>query len=492
MSKLMKTVKEEYVPKKLDKLSTGRIVGMCFMGLIISGLLCLMVMSLVVKWVKYPPKEKVKEEDTGIYCLREYEKEISTLTATDTDAYIQKEVDFANGNEEQLSFCKKITSTVKYIPKQGNAKNIYGNDYKDNKGNVVVEESTVHENEVVTLEYVDYNAINVDEKVVKSLLSDAELSLNVADYQHRLISVFCRYINNYGDLPLKQADHKVNIVKLGKDSFYSVNNAEDEYLDSLLFSSNELYSLFDRFSEVAARSQGKSIKETDEWKSWNKSSKEGIQPLKYDYKECLARDWCGAYYLENFYVVKDPEGNETVGISANIGDGTLENPAGLNTEVVTSVFDGKGKESPIKVELIEYGVSEDAINWFEAKDERNRGIDVQSEIQYCYFVFRVTNLSNKELVIADNSTLCDSNANVSSRTGTIYGLKDSAVLKPDETGIIESWNKSTELNKKYVIWGNDFARRTNPVWFRVLAGNIDDPSEDKGVTLNKTRDSLEE
>ena len=196
--------------------------------------------------------------------------------------------------------------------------------------------------------------------------------------------------------------------------------------------------------------------------------------------------------MENYYVVKDSEGNETVGISANIGDGTLENPAGINTEIVTSVFDGKCKESPIKVELIEYGVSEDAINWFEAKDERNRGIDVQSEVQYCYFVFRVTNLSNKELVISDNSTLCDSNANVSSRTGTIYGLKDTAVLKPDESGIIESWNKSTELNKKYVIWGNDFARRTNPVWFRVLAGNIDDPSEDKGVTLNKTRDSSEE
>ena len=214
MSKLMKTVKEEYIPEKLDKLSTGRVVGVCFTGLVFSCLLCLVVMFLVVKWIKYPPKEEVKEEDTGIYCLREYEKEISTLTATDTDAYIQKEVDFANGNEEQIAFCKKITSTVKYIPKQGNAKNIYGNDYKDNRGNVVVEESTVHENEVVTLEYVDYNAIDVDEEVVKSLLADAELSLNVADYQHRLIPVFCRYINNYGDLPLKQADHKVNIVKL--------------------------------------------------------------------------------------------------------------------------------------------------------------------------------------------------------------------------------------------------------------------------------------
>ena len=65
-------------------------------------------------------------------------------------------------------------------------------------------------------------------------------------------------------------------------------------------------------------------------------------------------------------------------------------------------------------------------------------------------------------------------------------------LKPDETAVIESWSRSTELNKRYVIWGSDFKRRVEPVWFRVLAGDIDDPSEDKGVLLNKTRHGEEE
>ena len=60
-------------------------------------------------------------------------------------------------------------------------------------------------------------------------------------------------------------------------------------------------------------------------------------------------------------------------------------------------------------------------------------------------------------------------------------------LEPDEAGIIETWGSSTELNTKYLIWGSDFSREEPVVWFRVLAGNVDDPSEDKGVTLNKSR-----
>ena len=138
--------------------------------------------------------------------------------------------------------------------------------------------------------------------------------------------------------------------------------------------------------------------------------------------------------------------------------------------------------------MIEYGVSQDAIDWFESKDERNRGIDIESEVQYGYYIFEVTNMSDRELTISDNSSLCDSNVNLMSRTGDMYGLQSSVTLKPDETGIIESWSRSTELNKRYVIWGADFARRTDPIWFRVLAGNIDDPSDNKGVYINNSRE----
>ena len=211
----------------------------------------------------------------------------------------------------------------------------------------------------------------------------------------------------------------------------------------------------------------------------------------------MAKDWCGAYYLQNEHTYIDENGKEVKGkISAEVGDGTIEDPAGLNTDVLTKIdveeTDKDGNmvvnQYPIKVKMVEYGVSQDAITWFEGKDPRNRGIDIESEVQYCYYVFEITNMSDKDLTIYDNSSLADKNANNLSRTGTMYGLQDTVILKPDQTGKIETWSRSTELNKRYVIWGRDFGKEEQRVWFRVLAGNIDDPSEDKGVYINNSRE----
>ena len=174
-------------------------------------------------------------------------------------------------------------------------------------------------------------------------------------------------------------------------------------------------------------------------------------------------------------------------VRPQLGDGSFESPASISTPVITAVLqtdkNGKTIEKPIKVELVDFGVSEDALVWFQSKDPQNRGYNLETEVQYCYSVFKVTNLSDTELVVKDNSSLSDKNVNLSIRTGTIFGLTSELKLKPDETGYIDSWGRSTELNKKYLIWGSDFARRKDPVWFRVLAGDLEDKSDDKGVHI---------
>ena len=106
-------------------------------------------------------------------------------------------------------------------------------------------------------------------------------------------------------------------------------------------------------------------------------------------------------------------------------------------------------------------------------------------------IFNVTNLSDKELTIPENMGLCDENGNMQARTGNIYGLQSSVTLKPDESGVIETWQSSTSLWKKYVVWGNDFDRRQDLVFFRLLAGDIENTDEFKGVTVNTTRDVKE-
>lgn len=489
--------------KPLEKLSTGRIVGASFMGIFVSIILCFLVYGLYMNYIKYPSKMKVDETKTGIYCLENWENSLYSLESLGEDSYIAQEVVYANGDEDKISFYKKMLSTVSYTPGTVNATNVFGNDLIDRKTDeVVTETSTVSEGEEITLAYIDYSKVDIDANKVKELMIENELKLGDVDYNNRLVNVFCQYMGNLkkDEIPLKEISYVPNMVQ-SPDGAFIINEDEDIYIDKLLFSSSELYDLMNRFSVIAGEvSAGVTIQPTEEWNSWNSLGKKEkssmLEPSKYNYKETMDKTWCGTYYLQNEYTMVDANGNVVnKSISAEIGDGTQANPAGLNTGVVTVYYVDEVQEDgsvvsvpyPIRVTLVQYGVSEDAIKWAEDKDTRNRGIDITSEIQYCYYVFQITNLSDRELVLKDNSSLCDTNANLAPKTGVLYGLADTVTLKPDETGIIESWGSSTELNTKYVIWGADFARRSEPVWFRVLAGNIDDDSEDKGVTINKTR-----
>lgn len=497
---------EETPVKSVEKLSGGKVAGLVVMGTVMSLLLSLIVLVVYSNYIRFPKREEINEKDTGIYCLKIWESSLKDYSV-DEDSYIGQERVYANGDELKIDFCKKMLSTVSYTPKVQNVKNIYGNDYIDKKTrNTVQEESTVHEGEEVTLSYVDYSAIQIDEQALKGIMEEQGVTLGCVDYENKLVDVFCSYMSSISldSIPLKEDSYIPSISKTSSGS-YKVEKAEDEYIDKLLFSSRELWSLFTRFSEISANLCGVELHSTEEWNNWNnltdEQKNEKEEPLKYSYKETIPRDWCGVYYLKNEYEIKDSNGNVVKkGISANVGDGTSSNPAGLDTSILTSVFvtetgeDGNNvvNEYPIKVTLRDYKVSQDAITWFESKDERNRGIDVNSEVQYCCYSIEVTNLSNKELTINDNSSLCDSNGNLYSRSGELFGLSSSITLKPDESGVIESWNKSTELNRKYLIWGADFSKKVEPVWFRVLAGDIDDPSEDKGVKLNKSRSGVSE
>lgn len=517
----------------LSRPKAGRIVGAVFFGLLFSAVISGVCYGVYMNYIKYPKAISVTDENTGIYCLKNWESLVASLDSVGEGSYLHKEIEYANDNEDKVTFYKKMASTVSYSPYYVRDVNVFGNTLLNRKDEVQYRESTVGEGEYVVMSYIDYDRVEIDRTVVNILMEDADLKVGDVDYPNKLVDVFCQYMNTLEDkdLPLKQVRRVPYMVKV--DDTYQMDDKEDVYLDRLLFSSESFYRLIDRFSAVASSlgvanpdwekwnalsedekkntvepsRELEEISPTQEWLDWDKLStaekaEDGvIEPEKYSWKEVADKAWCGTFYLQNEYTTVDENGNVIrKEISAEVGDGTFDDPAGLNTDVVTSVFvdevdkDGNivTNEYPINVRMVEYGVSEDAITWFEDQDDRNRGIDVSSEVQYAYYVFEVTNMSDKELTIYDNSSLCDSNANITSRTGIMYGLQDHVTLQPDETGIIETWGRSTELNKRYVIWGADFARRVEPVWFRVLAGDIDDPSENKGVTINDTRRGDEE
>lgn len=541
--------------RTLPKLGGGRIFLMVIVGILSSAGLAGVVYGLYMNQIKYPSQMVIDDTTTGSYCLRNWEQTIKGLDQSIADfigedeSFLQQEVKYANDDKAKLDFLYKVVNTVEYIPQQTEALNKYGNLMIDRSDEVVYTDSDVKVGEKITLQYVDYSAIKLDDDDIHELMEEEGLAIGDVDYSVKLVDVFCKYITSLKELPVTTDKKYIPNMALGKGNKYILTKDEDIYIDKLLFSSEDFFELLDNFSVIA----GASGEENPEWVEWNKLSdeekkdkeepeatltelqptqewvewnnldrdkqKEVTEPPKYDPKGIINKTWCGTYYLQNEYTEMDENGNTiNVAVGAMKGDGTFEDPAGLNTDVITYVLSDNPEEEkqetedpvseespseqkesseepkesedskPIKIRMTEFGVSKDAIDWFESKDVRNRGIDLDSEVQYCYYVFQVTNMSDAELTIDDNSALCDVNANIHSRTGEIFGLSESVTLKPDETGIIETWGMSTSLNKQYVIWGKDFDRRENPVWFRCLMGNLEDESEDKGVYLNKTRE----
>lgn len=476
---------------KVRKLSAGRIVGMVFMGLLMSGLLFLCVFGLYTRFIRFPDERERVWEHSRLYALQNFSDDVNVMNVGIKDSYLMRELPYANGNSDREKFMEYVVGTVSYSSDVVNKKNVFGNDLIDPDTMLILtEDSWIEDGEDAYIHYIDYTAIEFDTDTIKQLVRENELTSDDIDYRNKLTDMFCQYI--YGidveELPLVSIPREPNMVWNGAG--YDVILAEDIYIDKALFSSPELYDCFERFAQAIAKQVGLKLTTSEEYRAWDKLSdankEDTVAPLKYG-KYSINHIWCGAYYLLNEYESSEFQG----GVSPQLGDGSKDQPASIGTPVITYILrydeEGNLEKLPIRVTLREFGVSQAAIDWFQAKNVQNRGYDVTSELQYCYYVFEVTNLSKETIVIYDNTSLCDGNANCSARTGTIYGLQSSVELAPEETGIIESWGRSTELNLKYVIWGADFARRENPVWFRVLAGDLEDPTWEKGVYINDTR-----
>lgn len=475
--------KNKFRPVK--KITAGRVVAMVFTGLLMSFFIFLIVYGLYTRYIRFPSEQVRVWEESRLYAVQNFYSEVNDMAVSIEGSYIMQELPYANGNKYREDFMKYVLGTVSYSTDIVNKKNVFGNDLIDkDTGDVLTEESWLSEEENAYLHFIDYQSIDFDSGVLSTLISNANLTAEDIDYRNKLTDLFCQYICSIDveKLPLVSIERVPQLM--WEDTGYKVLLSEDIYIDNCLFSSKELYDCFERFSEAVARELDVGLTVSSEYKAWESQCTEEYAPPKYG-KYSIGHMWCGAYYLTNEYA-----GEGTV-VTPQLGDGSKEQPASLNTPVITYVIqtgeNGEEVKLPIRVTMVEFGVSQEAIDWFQEKHIQNRGYDVTSELQYCYFVFEVTNLSNETLTIYDNTALCDSNANCSSRTGTIYGLQSSVTLDPEETGIIESWGRSTELNLKYVIWGADFARRIEPVWFRVLAGDLEDSTWEKGVYINDTR-----
>lgn len=482
------------------KMPKGKLIFTILLGILNCILIVYLTNGLYTKYIRYPKGEEIVYEETGLYALRNYEEMVHDQVGVTNDDYLVKEVIYANSNPSILAFLNMAVNTVEYTVDEVVEKDIYGNDLIDRETNEVVKhESYLMDGEEVQTTYIDYSGIKFNTEKLTDLISQFQLVEDDVSYQDKLVDMFCTYLTEMEEIPTKTVTRVPGLARSGNT--YIITADEDIYLDQELFSCPDLYKLEDEFTQqVGYLVYGQPLDVTEEWLEWNMQStarkEASVEPVKYG-KNSMPNTWCGVYYLQNEYYTLDETGNkQQVVISSNIGDGTLENPAGFDTPILTYALrldeNGEVNQYPIEVTLKEFGVSQDAIDWFQTKNPINRGYNLESDVQYCYAIFEVKNLSDKTLKIYDNASLADRSSNLTTRTGTISGLQNVVELEPDAVGTIETWSRSTEMWQKYLIWGANYNRIIEPVFFRVLAGNLEDTSKYKGVHIVTRGDQINE
>lgn len=489
--------------QKVGKSGFGKRLGSLLVGVGVSALLAGSGIVFYRTQVLYPSALKVKYENSGRYALNTYQSYLNDyavkgLESTTGSKYLSSEGKLQNGNEARIGFVKAVLSTVKYQPLKANKLNKYGSDYYvvGSKNKTVKEESLVNFGEEVKVSYIDYSKLDFEPKVINDMMTEAKIKPTDTDFVDKITDLFATYISENADkLPVKSETRVVPLNKNG-DGF-KVSPKEDEYLDQLLFSSDAFYDALDRFSLIAQQGTEVESKEHKEWSSKTKEEQAKFtEPYKWERYRFIGRSWVGFYKLLN------ESKQEPISYVFPSGGGTLEDPAGLNTPILTSVIvkgeDGKDKEIPIKVSLLKVTYGSDAIKDIMKADIRNRGLDPKSDTKYIYTKWRIENLSSENVRVEANSALSDKEGNVSAKTGVMYGLDDYADLEAYQYVELEDWYSSTELVEKYLVWGRDFNKRVPLVWFKALklaeeeVKVPDDPIQTDDVSSVKNEEGREQ
>lgn len=178
--------------------------------------------------------------------------------------------------------------------------------------------------------------------------------------------------------------------------------------------------------------------------------------------------WCGSYYVENLYTGNSPK-------EMQVGDGSETNPAGVGTRVITKVLGADGVMHDIRLTMTGYWLEQNAIDYAMLYSENNRGFDATSIVKLICVEFKVENLEDSAITISSEAYLGDGYGNTSARNGTMYGFyNEDITIEPHSSVVINDWSNSTEIYTKYLCWGSSFTRgELAPVYFRILAGDID-------------------
>lgn len=464
-------------------------------------------------------------EETGRYIYDGYLSALrqpndNTILTYAPTSFVQKEWSYTNENTLKQNWILSVCSYVQF--RYPTITNEMGEEQPVDMLN----------GESLFVTVVDYKTLAVKaleerEKILK-IYKEKGYSPEDFDFQQEMIDLMLDYLLQGTNYPTKEIEVKVPLCTTSEGTLC----IDDTEIDRLLFSSDDFHLLCDSFAEVIATYEYDLYKESYEAKTVTTATTEAVtnpvvqeteinqdmvdlvatteapftdvtdttrisevtdengnvltvivdeveettvsttkEPLMtkeemFPKESIIPYTWIGVYYCENEYT-------GAYNIGQQIGNGTIQKPAGEGTEIITKALCEDGNYHNVKVTLVGCYVGKDAIAYIQQLSEKNRGWDVDAVTQLITYEIKIENLDEEGITVKSEMFLSDANANKTSRVGTVYGFKDSITLKPKEVGYINDWSTSTELQYKYVCWGSSFARQFPVVWFNLLAGGTE-------------------
>lgn len=312
----------------------------------------------------------------------------------------------------------------------------------------------------VNMRYLDYDSIYdriLSDK--KKIYKDSKkyrdnTPRDIYNMQSYAESVILKYLEESTSTTESVFDVSLCDVRLSNkdsntESGRCISNDTDEYIDNLLFNSDSFHNMLDLVSAIINKS--KVLDRSDI------SSENTYDSIK-GFKRVLE-------YTDFCCVEKINRGETTY-----IGDGSQSRPISLGHDVETLYLDSNGANS-IFIRVNEVLEGEEAVKYVNMKHDDNRGITSSSSMKLIIVKYTVTNLTDRKMKIKSKLALSDSNGNLAKDNGRLYGLKTTGTLKPYKKLNLEYYTFNENPDLKSLVWGSDFERNYEYVWFNCLNSN---------------------
>lgn len=523
------TVEEERASKPRKKVSKGWLLGLGIPSFLLTAA-AVGYFGIICPPAKHYEASNTGAESLSklMACLPTYDRVCLANWSQGKD-WLSKEWDYTNGDKIRQQFILNVMSTVGYELPEVPSLTWNGKEAIDPLKRIPTYETATlnRDGEEVTYKYIDWSKVTWSDDDLKNLIAEDEIPLTAADvdYSHRLTTLFAKALPKELPVTTMQRVPDMDCNGEGWDKICAIKSSEEAFWDDLLFASDDFLKAQDRFAEqvgtllnaplrvapapvpapapadpnAPAPADPNAPAPVSTPVDPNAAPADPNAPAPVpdpapvdpnaapvdpnaapadEGEKKVERKFLDAFYTEPAWIgahrlltATGPDGKPIADNQPRLGQGSFDSPAALGTPVLTFQYGPEGVIQPLRVSLQSFVTGDKALQELALINPQNKGLTTNSDVKYAYYTFKVTNLSTFPVDIWVNDTLADAQRNTSPATGVVYGLRNRAdQVPPGESVILQGWTSSLKLDSLYLIWGANFARDANPVWFRVLKG----------------------